>query len=299
MKLADLIKANHNIMLLLPRFGIPLGFGEKSVQDVCAAHNVPVDFMLLICNVYTFDDYLPDIEQLAATNMQPLVPYLKESHRYYTGERLPHIEAHLHHIADRVEGKYGQILKQFYADFRREIEDHFKYEEQYDFPVLLSLQNGERRKRSQMSHSQRSHSGLVDKMNDLPQIVYKYRPGNVLPEETIEGEFFFGAFCSTRSLGGMVKLPMAENGLHDGKHELLMVRRPRSITDLSGILPSMLAGSYDHPLVVYRHVEEAVFHMPEPMPWSLDGERGDAGTRVAVRNLPSAYRLMMPGNKER
>ena len=186
MKLADLIKANHNIMLLLPRFGIPLGFGEKSVQDVCAAHNVPVDFMLLICNVYTFDDYLPDIEQLAATNMQPLVPYLKESHRYYTGERLPHIEAHLHHIADRVEGKYGQILKQFYADFRREIEDHFKYEEQYDFPVLLSLQNGERRKRSQMSHSQRSHSGLVDKMNDLPQIVYKYLPGNVLPEETIE-----------------------------------------------------------------------------------------------------------------
>ena len=158
MKLADLIKANHNIMLLLPRFGIPLGFGEKSVQDVCAAHNVPVDFMLLICNVYTFDDYLPDINQLAATNMQPLVPYLKESHRYYTGERLPHIEAHLHHIADRVEGKYGQILKQFYADFRREIEDHFKYEEQYDFPVLLSLQNGERRKRSQMSHSQRSHS---------------------------------------------------------------------------------------------------------------------------------------------
>ena len=186
MKLADLIKANHNIMLLLPRFGIPLGFGEKSIQDVCAAHNVPVDFMLLICNVYTFDDYLPDIEQLAATNMQPLVPYLKESHRYYTGERLPHIEAHLHHIADRVEGKYGQILKQFYADFRREIEDHFQYEEQYDFPVLLSLQNGERRKRSQMSHSQRSHSGLVDKMNDLPQIVYKYLPGNVLPEETIE-----------------------------------------------------------------------------------------------------------------
>lgn len=92
---------------------------------------------------------------------------------------------------------------------------------------------------------------------------------------------------------------MEEDGLHDGKHELLMVRRPRSITDLSGILPSMLAGSYDHPLVVYRHVEKAVFHMPEPMPWSLDGERGDAGTEVRVRNLPSAYRLMLPGSKER
>ena len=120
-----------------------------------------------------------------------------------------------------------------------------------------------------------------------------------LPEETITGEFFFGAFCSTRSLGGMVKLPMEENGLWDGKHELLMVRRPRSIADLSGILPSMLVGSYDHPLVVYRHVEEAVFHMPEPMPWSLDGERGDAGTVVHVRNLHAAYRLMLPGSNGR
>lgn len=186
MKLADLIKANHNIMLLLPRFGIPLGFGEKSVREVCAAHNVPVDFMLLICNVYTFDDYLPDIDQLAATDMRPLVKYLKESHLYYTRERLPHIEAHLHHIADRVESKYGQILKQFYADFRREIEDHFKNEEECDFPILLSLQNGEKMKKTTMSHSNNSHSGLVDKMNDLPQIVYKYLPGNVLPEETTE-----------------------------------------------------------------------------------------------------------------
>lgn len=186
MKLADLIKANHNIMLLLPRFGIPLGFGEKSVREVCTAHNVPVDFMLLICNVYTFDDYLLDIKQLAATDMRPLVHYLKESHKYYTLERLPHIEAHLHHIADRVEGKYGQILKQFYADFRNEIEDHFKAEEECDFPILLSLQNGEKAKKTAMSHSHNSHGGLVDKMNDLPQIVYKYLPGNVLPEETTE-----------------------------------------------------------------------------------------------------------------
>ena len=183
--MADLIKANHNIMLLLPRFGIPLGFGEKSVREVCTANNVPVDFMLLICNVYTFDDYLPDINQIAATDMNPLVRYLKESHRYYTSERLPHIEAHLHHIADQVESKYGRILKQFYADFCSEIEDHFKSEEDNDFPVLLSLQNGKRTK-PMLSSSKNSHGGIVDKMNDLPQIVYKYLPGNALPEETFE-----------------------------------------------------------------------------------------------------------------
>ena len=145
MKLADIITANHNIILLLPRFGIPLGFGDKSVREVCTANNVPVDFMLLICNVYTFDDYLPDIESLAATDMRPLLKYLEESHNYYTNERLPHIEVHLHHIADRIGQRYGEILKKFYADFRREITEHFREEEQYDFPKLRGLQDGTRK----------------------------------------------------------------------------------------------------------------------------------------------------------
>lgn len=193
MKLADIITANHNIILLLPRFGIPLGFGDKSVREVCTANNVPVDFMLLICNVYTFDDYLPDIESLAATDMRPLLKYLEESHSYYTNERLPHIEVHLHHIADRIGQRYGEILKKFYADFRREITEHFREEEQDDFPKLRSLQDGTRKaeggRRKAESGKNKSHNGLVDKLNDLTQIVYKYLPGNVLPEETMEVVF--------------------------------------------------------------------------------------------------------------
>ena len=186
MKLADLIAANHNIILLLPRFNIPLGFGEKSLREVCVAHNVPDDFVLLICNVYTFEDFVPDIEDIASTDMHMLVPYLKASHDYYTKERLPHIEEHLHHIADRTDVKYGTILKQFYADFRCEIAAHFQREEQVDFPHLQRLQQGLSSSVSAMTHSAKSESSFVDKLNDLTQIVYKYLPGNVMPEETME-----------------------------------------------------------------------------------------------------------------
>ena len=186
MKLADLIAANHNVILLLQRFNIPLGFGEKSVREVCAANNVPVDFMLLICNVYTFDDYLPAVEEFAATDMSLLVPYLEASHRYYTIERLPHIGEHLSHIADRVGGRYGEILNRFYADFRSEISAHFQGEEQTIFPRLIALQKGAKGKKGVVRHDEKSHESLVDKMSDLTQIVYKYLPGNVLPEETME-----------------------------------------------------------------------------------------------------------------
>lgn len=118
-----------------------------------------------------------------------------------------------------------------------------------------------------------------------------------LENEVIDDEFFFGAFCSTRSLGGMVRLPITDDGLRDGKHELLMVRKPRSIADLTGILPAMLSGSYDHALLVFRHVDQAVFHLADPLSWSLDGERAGGGRTVKVQNLHNAYRLMMPGVK--
>lgn len=186
MKLADIIAANHNIILLLPRFGIPLGFGEKSVQEVCSAAGVPVDFMLLVCNLYTFDDYMPSIQEVSAIDMRPLVPYLKASHIYYTGERLPHIESHIAHIAECMDARTGSIFKRFYADFRSEITAHFQSEEENEFPRLIALQQSQKPKGGSKRLSSKNHSALVDTLNDLTQIVYKYLPGNNMPEETME-----------------------------------------------------------------------------------------------------------------
>lgn len=186
MKMADLIATNYNLILVLQRMGIPLGFGEKSVREVCLSAGVDPDFFLLICNLYTFDAYLPDIDSLATTDMEMLVPYLEASHRYYTSERLPHIEKHVNHIAERIGGRYGEVFKRFYTDFRTEITEHFKDEENNDFPKLLSLQKGERVKGLLKLNSGKKHTNLVDKLNDVTQIVYKYLPGNVLPEETME-----------------------------------------------------------------------------------------------------------------
>lgn len=189
MKLADLIASNYSLILMMPRFGIPLGFGDKSVQEICTAHNVPTDFVLLICNVYTFNDYLPDDTELTSTDMSLLVPYLLASHHYYIEERLPHIERHLHNIADKAGDRYGTVLKQYFSDYQNEVRDHFSCEERDVFPSLLQLQKGEREKTPIARKFIESHGNIEDKLTDLTQIVYKYLPGNVLPEESCEVVF--------------------------------------------------------------------------------------------------------------
>ena len=96
--------------------------------------------------------------------------------------------------------------------------------------------------------------------------------------------------------GFALRLPVDESALHDGRHELLLVREPKHIYQAVFLLLCLARGKYDHPLIVCQSVSRAVFHMPEDMPWSLDGERADAGRTVVFENMPSAYRLMLPKN---
>lgn len=182
MKLADVISSNHNLILLLSRMGIQLGFGEKTIEEVCMQYQVSKEFVLMVFNVSTFDDYSPSDDYFINTDMSMLVPFLKASHHHYLNERLPHIEKHLNHLVDSVDERYGKILKKFYADFTAEISDHFRFEEGEVFSWL----NNNERNRSLFSDFADSHENLNDALLDLTQIVYKYLPSNVMPDDTIE-----------------------------------------------------------------------------------------------------------------
>jgi len=189
MKLADVISANHNLIFTLPRLGIPLGFGDKSVVEVCAKYDVPVDFFLLVCNVYTFDCYVPDKEEVVVVDMRLLVPYLRASHNFYLRERLPHIEQHLNSIADKAEKKYGEVLKRFFEEYKNEVSEHFLYEEDVVFPYIESLISNNPDSAYHIKDYEKVHSNIEDKLNDLLQIIFKYLPGTISPFDSVEVVF--------------------------------------------------------------------------------------------------------------
>lgn len=195
-KMADIVTANHSLLLVMPRLGIRLGFGEQSVKEVCDRNNLDVDFVLLIFNVYSFEGYLPAPDTLASTNLQPLVPYLQSSHHYYLSERLPHIKRHLLNVAARAGDRYGAILRQFFADYEHEVRDHFTFEEQHIFPLLNNtsanqpISQSSSRVIKKSSHLSHNHSDLVDRLSDLTSIVLKYIPADSLTEEL--NELVFG-----------------------------------------------------------------------------------------------------------
>ena len=178
-RLSDLITAHPSLLTLLTRLGISLGFGDRSIADVCEASGVDTSFFLLICNVYTFNNYIPSTPTILDTDMNGLVPYLEKSHKYYVDKRLPHIERHLDAIAQKLGGRIGKVFISFFQQYKQEVEEHFSHEERDVFPHIRALMSGERDTSYSIGMFLHTHSDIEGKLDDLLNIVFKYLPPQV------------------------------------------------------------------------------------------------------------------------
>ena len=173
-RLSDLITAHPALLSMLTRLGISLGFGDRSIADVCQESGVDTDFFLLICNVYTFNNYVPSTAAILGTDMTGLVPYLEKSHNYYVDKRLPHIERHLDAIAQKLGGRIGMVFISFFKEYKQEVVEHFMHEENKVFPHIRALMAGERDTTYRMADFLHSHSDIEGKLGDLLNIVFTF-----------------------------------------------------------------------------------------------------------------------------
>lgn len=111
--------------------------------------------------------------------------------------------------------------------------------------------------------------------------------------ETYSGEFLFGAISNSTSIAGLFKLKKLEVRLDDGEFELILIRNPKNVSDLRGIIQGLTQGKYDPRYVVFTHAKEIRFRAPKPLPWTLDGESGGSHTEANISVLHNAVKIMM------
>ena len=185
-RLSDLITAHPSLLSLLTRMGLSLGFGDRSIADVCEESGVNTDFFLLICNVYTFNNYVPSTAAILGTDMTGLVPYLEKSHQYYVDKRLPHIERHLDAIAQNLSGRISLVFISFYKQYKQEVVAHFMHEERDVFPHIRALMAGQRDTTYRISEFLQSHSDIEGKLDDLLNFIFKYLPPQVDDDNVLD-----------------------------------------------------------------------------------------------------------------
>ena len=183
-KLYELIADNPKLLQLLPRFGIRLGFGDRSVAEVCQQNHVSARLFLQVCKLHLDPNTSVLMADPDDDDLTCLLFYLNASHRDYLDERFPHIECHLSRITEAAGPKYGNMLDHFYNEYKHEMVRHFKYEEEVVFPYINALRKGEKTDYS-IDQFRHNHSNIEDALEDMTNILIKYLPSNILPSERI------------------------------------------------------------------------------------------------------------------
>lgn len=117
-------------------------------------------------------------------------------------------------------------------------------------------------------------------------------------EEIIEGDFIFGAISNSTSVGGILTLDEKLVSLSDGQFELLLIRKPKSMFQLTGCITALKKKKYDHPLIVFHNIPSVSIEAPKDMCWTLDGENGGAHEHLQVKCLHHGIQVMQNLNKK-
>lgn len=187
MKLADVIQSNFNTLGVICRFGIKLGFGDKSIKQVCDDYIINYDFFLEILNAYNDPSYFPQ-KHLQSFSVGEIVSYLRKTHDNYTLEVIPYLESLMHDLVkDCKNPKEMKLVQQFFDEYKVELFKHLRWEDEKIFPYALSIENAylnseneketkELMKRYTMSNFLNEHDDIESKLYDIKTLFVKYLP---------------------------------------------------------------------------------------------------------------------------
>lgn len=182
MKLSDIVEADKRALVLLPRFGIELGFGDKTVIDTCEKQKIDLQFFLLMVNTFLNPDYFPD-NKLKGVDVDMLISYLVESHNYYLDEKIPYLQSLISGFKANIEHPAVAQLERFFNQYVDEVKDHLAYEDETAFPymaMISSYQKREGKPLGQVDYSvdvfEERHDNIQEKLSDLKNLLIKYFP---------------------------------------------------------------------------------------------------------------------------
>ncbi|MFW5944057.1 MAG: hemerythrin domain-containing protein [Bacteroidota bacterium] len=188
-KMANVIHMNYLLLPVINRFDIKLGFGDKTVEQVCREYEINLSFFLDIINTYHDPEYFP-MDKMRTYPIYLNVDYLLKSHEYYKNKMLTETENMIDDLVNSCSNNCEnlKLIEDFYKQYKTELENHLISEEEKFFPyfkALIDKKEKEKnleaiRKKYNFSYQAHSleHDSVITKLRDLKNILIKYLPPN-------------------------------------------------------------------------------------------------------------------------
>lgn len=188
MKMADVIHLDYLLLPIIGRFGIDLGFGNKTVKEICLEKDINISFFLEIMNSYHNQDYFIE-DQFQNYPLTLIVAYLKNTHFYYINTKIPELEQMVQQFIDSSseENKANnKLIADFFEEYKLELIRHLKHEENTVFPYTHTLEAAlgkgipvelvKKIREMPFRDDDDDHGKLEEKLFDLKNLIIKFLP---------------------------------------------------------------------------------------------------------------------------
>ena len=156
-KMCDLMSHEEDAIQIISRFGLEMGVGEQTIEQVCSSHGVHTPTFLAVVNYKVFKHRAVP----ADIDIPTLQRYLRNAHTYFLDFRLPRLRRSLIEAiipADPTTKIPGLILR-CYDEFVDEIRIHIEHENKGMF-----------------DEHEHDDQRITDKLTEIKNLIIKYYP---------------------------------------------------------------------------------------------------------------------------
>lgn len=175
-KVHELISSDYSSLLIMNRFGIPLGVGDSTIYEICKKYNVDIDTLFIVLKVTRDDRYHPTESELAKVNLDSLITYLNKSHQYFLDFRLPTMRGQLIDAIKDCPREISIVIQKFFDEYVIEVNKHMGYEDNTVFTYARKLESGVSSNSYNIGIFSRRHDQIEQKITELKNIIIKYYP---------------------------------------------------------------------------------------------------------------------------
>lgn len=181
----QLIHDEPQLLMVIRRFDVALGFGNATVEQVCRERGIDCDTFLAVANFSTGRDWKSFKVDVAA-----LMRYLKNAHKYFLEFALPAIRRKLlEALPVHDPHDLTMLILRYFDDYVGEVRAHMAFEDENVFPYVEELLAGSVTEALDFSAFEASHQPLAPKLQELKEIfVSHYR--SVGNEDLINSALF-------------------------------------------------------------------------------------------------------------
>ncbi len=179
-KVSFVIANDFRLLQVMSRFGISLGFGDKTIQEVCKECDVDPKTFITVINFVKNGGGDDDINE-AELDLKSILDYLKRTHQYFLDYQFPNMRRDMLNAIDcSVKNEVAFLVLKFYDEYVEEVRKHMEFEEEVTFKFVEKILEGglmPKRKNNEtnplLAHH---HEEIEDKLMDLKRLFIQYYP---------------------------------------------------------------------------------------------------------------------------